>query len=288
MEISIKKIENKIFTIRGVQVMLDSDLAEMYNVEPRVLNQAVKRNSERFPENFCFQLIDTEWHSLRSQFVTLETGKGKHRKYLPYVFTEQGVSMLSAVLRSDIAVKVSIQIIQAFVAMRKTLTNLQGVIQRLEGLEIKQLQTDSKLEQILKALEKDLPPKQGIFFEGQLFDAHVFASDLVKQAQKSIHLVDNYVDENTLMLLSKRKKGVICTVHTRLHAVLQKDIEKHNKQYPNIDLIENKSSHDRFLILDDSMLYHIGASLKDLGNKCFAFSRMDNFLDEVQIKLLKS
>jgi hypothetical protein len=129
MEISIKKIENKIFTIRGVQVMLDSDLAEMYNVEPRVLNQAVKRNSERFPENFCFQLIDTEWHSLRSQFVTLETGKGKHRKYLPYVFTEQGVSMLSAVLRSDIAVKVSIQIIQAFVAMRKTLTNLQGVIQ---------------------------------------------------------------------------------------------------------------------------------------------------------------
>jgi hypothetical protein len=288
MEISIKEIENKIFTIRGVQVMLDSDLAEMYNVEPRVLNQAVKRNSERFPENFCFQLIDTEWHSLRSQFVTLETGKGKHRKYLPYVFTEQGVSMLSAVLRSDIAVKVSIQIIQAFVAMRKTLTNLQGVIQRLEGLEIKQLQTDSKLEQILKALEKDLPPKQGIFFEGQLFDAHVFASDLVKQAQKSIHLVDNYVDENTLMLLSKRKKGVICTVHTRLHAVLQKDIEKHNKQYPNIDLIENKSSHDRFLILDDSMLYHIGASLKDLGNKCFAFSRMDNFLDEVQIKLLKS
>jgi hypothetical protein len=288
MEISIKKIENKIFTIRGVQVMLDSDLAEMYNVEPRVLNQAVKRNSERFPENFCFQLIDTEWHSLRSQFVTLETGKGKHRKYLPYVFTEQGVSMLSAVLRSDIAVKVSIQIIQAFVAMRKTLTNLQGVIQRLEGLEIKQLQTDSKLEQILKALEKDLPPKQGIFFEGQLFDAHVFASDLVKQAQKSILLVDNYVDENTLMLLSKRKKGVICTVHTRLHAVLQKDIEKHNKQYPNIDLIENKSSHDRFLILDDSMLYHIGASLKDIGNKCFAFSRMDNFLDEVQIKLLKS
>jgi hypothetical protein len=268
--------------------MLDSDLAEMYNVEPRVLNQAVKRNSERFPENFCFQLIDTEWHSLRSQFVTLETGKGKHRKYLPYVFTEQGVSMLSAVLRSDIAVKVSIQIIQAFVAMRKTLTNLQGVIQRLEGLEIKQLQTDSKLEQILKALEKDLPPKQGIFFEGQLFDAHVFASDLVKQAQKSILLVDNYVDENTLMLLSKRKKGVICTVHTRLHAVLQKDIEKHNKQYPNIDLIENKSSHDRFLILDDSMLYHIGASLKDIGNKCFAFSRMDNFLDEVQIKLLKS
>jgi hypothetical protein len=164
--------------------------------------------------------------------VTIEGGKGKHRKYLPYVFTEQGVSMLSAVLRSDIAIQVSIQIIQAF-------------------------------------------------------DAHVFASDLVKQAQKSILLVDNYVDENTLLLLSKRKKGVTCIVHTRLNAILKKDIEKHNKQYPKIDLIENKNSHDRFLILDDSMLYHIGASLKDLGNKCFAFSRMDNLLDEVQTKLLK-
>jgi hypothetical protein len=287
MEISIKKIENKIFTIRGVQVMLDSDLAEMYQVELKVLNQSVKRNSDRFPDFFYFQLNDEEWKSLRSQIVTLEGGKGKHRKYLPYVFSEQGVSMLSAVLRSDFAIKVSIQIIQAFVAMRKTLTNLQGVIQRLEGLEIKQLQTDGKLEMVLNALEANTPPKQGIFFEGQLFDAHVFASDLVKQAQKSILLVDNYVDENTLLLLSKRKKGVRCIVHTRLHSVLQKDIEKHNKQYPNIDLIENKSSHDRFLILDDPMLYHIGASLKDLGNKCFAFSRMDNLLDDVQTKLLK-
>jgi hypothetical protein len=287
MEISIKKIENKIFTIRGVQVMLDSDLAEMYQVELKVLNQSVKRNSDRFPDFFYFQLNDEEWKSLRSQIVTLEGGKGKHRKYLPYVFSEQGVSMLSAVLRSDFAIKVSIQIIQAFVAMRKTLTNLQGVIQRLEGLEIRQLQTDGKLEMVLKALEANSPPKQGIFFEGQLFDAHVFASDLVKQAQKSILLVDNYVDENTLLLLSKRKKGVRCIVHTRLHSVLQKDIEKHNKQYPNIDLMENKSSHDRFLILDNSMLYHIGASLKDLGNKCFAFSRMDNLLDDVQTKLLK-
>jgi phage regulator Rha-like protein len=290
MEISIKKIENKIFTIRGVQVMLDSDLAEMYQTETKYINRAVNRNPDRFPSVFAFQLTEEEWTAIRFQIGTLKekAGKGQHRKYMPTVFTEQGVTMLSAVLNTAIAIQVSIQIIQAFVAMRKTLTNLQGVIQRLEGLEIKQLQTDSKLEQILKALEKDLPPKQGIFFEGQLFDAHVFASDLVKQAQKSILLVDNYVDENTLMLLSKRKKGVICTVHTRLHAVLQKDIEKHNKQYPNIDLIENKSSHDRFLILDDSMLYHIGASLKDLGNKCFAFSRMDNFLDEVQIKLLKS
>ncbi len=148
MEITISNIENKIYTIRGLQVMLDSDLAMMYQVEPRVLNQAVKRNSERFPENFCFQLTDAEWQTLRSQFVTLEGGKGKHRKYLPYAFTEQGVSMLSAVLKSDVAVKVSIQIMQAFVTMRKTLGQLQGVIQRLEGVELKQLHTDNKVEQL--------------------------------------------------------------------------------------------------------------------------------------------
>ena len=288
MEISISHIENRIYTIRGLQVMLDSDLSEMYQVEPRVLNQAVKRNSDRFPENFCFQLSDAEWQSLRSQFVTLESGKGKHRKYLPYVFTEQGVSMLSAVLRSDIAVKVSIQIMQAFVAMRKTLGQLHGVIQRLEGVEIKQLQTDSKLEQVLKALEKDQPAQQGIFFEGQLFDAHVFASDLIKQASKSLVIIDNYVDETTLLLLSKRKKQVSCTVHTRINAALKKDLEKHNLQYPAITLVENRSSHDRFMIIDQTQLYHIGASLKDLGNKCFAFSRMDNVLPELTAKLLNA
>ena len=288
MEISISHIENKIYTLRGLQVMLDSDLAELYQVEPRVLNQAVKRNSERFPENFCFQLTDAEWQSLRSQIVTLESGKGKHRKFLPYIFTEQGVSMISAVLRSDIAVKVSIQIMQTFVAMRKALGPLHGVIQRLEGVELKQLQTDSKLEQVLKALEKDLPSQQGIFFEGQLFDAYLFASNLIKQANKSIVIIDHYVDETTLLLLSKRKKQVSCTVHTRINASLKKDLEKHNQKYPAIRLVENRSSHDRFIIIDETQLYHIGASLKDLGNKCFAFSRMDDVLPELSTKLLNA
>ena len=288
MEISISHIENKIYTLRGLQVMLDSDLAELYQVEPRVLNQAVKRNSERFPENFCFQLTDAEWQSLRSQIVTLESGKGKHRKFLPYMFTEQGVSMISAVLRSDIAVKVSIQIIQTFVAMRKALGPLHGIIQRLEGVELKQLQTDSKLEQVLKALEKDLPSQQGIFFKGQLFDAYLFASNLIKQANKSMVIIDHYVDETTLLLLSKRKKQVSCTVHTRINASLKKDLEKHNQQYPAIRLVENRSSHDRFIIIDETQLYHIGASLKDLGNKCFAFSRMDDVLPELSTKLLNA
>ncbi len=287
MEITINQIENRIYTIRGIQVMLDSDLAEMYDVETKVLNQAVKRNLDRFPNEFRFQLTKDELDNLRSQIVTSSLSHGG-RRGLPYVFTEQGVSMLSAVLRSNTAIKVSIQIIQAFVTMRKTFANLHGLIQRLEGLESKQLITDSKLEKVLKALEKDSQPKQGVFFEGQLFDAHVFASDLIKKAQKSLVLVDNYIDETTLLLLSKRKKGVECTVHTRNNATLKKDIEKHNLQYPEISVIENRSSHDRFLVIDDTNLYHIGASLKDLGNKCFAFSRMDDLLGDVQTKLLSN
>jgi hypothetical protein len=286
MEITISNIENRIYTIRGLHIMLDSDLAEMYQVETKVLNQAVKRNIDRFPNDFRFQLTNDEMNHLKSQFVTSSLTHGG-RRVLPYAFTEQGVSMLSAVLRSDIAVKVSIQIMQAFVAMRKTLSQLHGVIQRLEGVELKQLQTDSKVEHLLKAWEKDLPPKQGIFFEGQLFDAHVFVSDIIKQAQKSLVLVDNYVDETTLLLLSKRKKQVSCTVHTRINASLKKDLEKYNQQYPAITLVENRSSHDRFLILDEIQLYHIGASLKDLGNKCFAFSRMDDLLPDLTIKLLR-
>ncbi len=285
MEITVNQIENRIYTIRGIQVMLDSDLAEMYDVETKVLNQAVKRNLDRFPNEFRFQLTKDELDNLRSQIVTSSLSHGG-RRGLPYVFTEQGVSMLSAVLRSNMAIKVSIQIIQAFVTMRKTFANLHGLIQRLEGLESKQLITDSKLEKVLKALEKDSQPKQGVFFEGQLFDAHVFASDLIKKAQKSLVLVDNYIDETTLLLLSKRKKGVECMVHTRNNATLKKDIEKHNLQYPEISVIENRNSHDRFLVIDNTDLYHIGASLKDLGNKCFAFSRMDDLLGDLQTKLL--
>ena len=299
MGIAIRNIENRIYTVRGLQVMLDSDLAELYQVETKRINEQVKRNAKRFPQGFMFQLHEAEWETLRSQIATAKTqlglksqnatSKNKQggRRTTPYVFTEQGVAMLSAVLTSDIAISVSVQIMQAFVSMRKTLNHLHGVIQRLDGLEIKQLQTDSKLELVLKALEAHTEPQQGVFFEGQLFDAHVFASKLMKAAKKSLVLVDNYADETTLLLLSKRRKGVACTVHTRLRAALVKDLEKHNAQYPAITLIENRSSHDRFLILDNTKLYHLGASLKDLGNKCFAFSRKDDLLTDLQTKLLK-
>jgi hypothetical protein len=279
-------IQNKIYTIREVQIILDKDLAQFYGVKPIRLREQIKRNPNRFPPDFVFELVESEIEYMVSQNAI--PSKQSLGGGLPLVFTEQGVAAVSGVIKSEKADQVSVAIARAFVAMRKTLGQLHGVIQRLEGVELKQLQTDSKLEQVLKALEKDHKPHQGIFFEGQLFDAHVFVSDLIKQANKSLVLVDNYVDETTLLLLSKRKKQVSCTVYTRSHAILKIDIEKHNRQYPAINIVENRSSHDRFLILDEIQLFHIGASLKDLGNKCFAFSRMDDVLPELTTKLLNA
>ena len=285
LELTITHIENRIFTLRGVQVMLDKDLGEMYGVATKVLNQAVKRNQGRFPETFRFQLTKDELNELVTNCDRLASLK--HSNSMPYVFTEQGVAMLSAVLRSPIAIDVSIQIMQAFVSMRKALLGLHGIIQRLEGVELKQIKTDEKLEKVLLALERDNIPQQGVFFEGQLFDAQVFVSKLIKQAKESIVLIDNYVDETTLVLLNKRKKKVHCTIFSRPKVALLKDLEKFNKQYPSIEFIENHGAHDRFLILDDDCLYHFGASLKDLGLKCFAFSRMDAILPELKSGLLK-
>jgi len=282
--------------------MFDSDLAELYQVEVKVLNQAVKRNINRFPEHFRFQLTDEEFNNLRSQsvtlekknnflrsqIVTLESQRGKHRKYLPFAFTEQGVAMLSAVLRSDVAVQVSIQIMQAFVNMRKFLLQNASVFQRLGQLELKQLQTDEKIERVFKALEAgQLQPDKGIFFDGQIFDAYSFVADLIKKAESHIIVVDNYVDESVLTLLGKRKEKVTVTVYTReINKTLQLDVQRHNSQYPPIAVKTFAQSHDRFLLIDKKELYHIGASLKDLGKKWFAFSRMDSLTGQV-LKQLK-
>lgn len=298
-----QNIESRIYTIREIQVMLDSDLAELYQVATRVLNQAVKRNMNRFPDAFRFQLTNDEYDQLRSQFVTLEKEKslrsqfvtlddrrGKHRKYLPYVFTEQGVAMLSAVLRSDVAVQVSIQIMQAFVSMRRFLLNNASVFQRLDQVELKQLKTDEKLEQIFKALEAGQPkPDKGIFFEGQIFDAYVFVADIIKKAKTNILLIDNYVDETVLTLLAKRSVNVTATIYTKtISKQLSLDLEKHNSQYPEIKVCAFKDAHDRFLIIDETELYHLGASLKDLGKKWFAFSKMNaqapEMLNHLKIK----
>ncbi|HPD65330.1 MAG TPA: ORF6N domain-containing protein [Bacteroidia bacterium] len=282
-EIEIKNIEQKIYTVRGVQIMLDRDLAEFYQTETRTLKQAVKRNIERFPGDFMFELNDNDMDLLVSQSVI------PSKKYFggakPYAFTEQGVSMLSAVIRSPIAVAVSLKIIRAFVEMRKFISANAALFQRIENLEIKQLATENKLDNILKAIDsKQLLPQQGIFFNGQIFDAWVFISDLVKSAQISLILIDNYVDETVLSLFAKKKKGVSVSIYTQnISRDLQEDAKKFNAQYGGLSLHAFNASHDRFLLIDNTDVYHIGASLKDLGKKLvvsiaelwFAFSKME-------------
>ena len=288
--IAQKEIENLIYTIRGQQVMLDSDLARIYQVETKVFNQAVKRNAERFPENFRFQLTQDEFDAinLRSQFVTSSLNYGG-RRYLPYVFGETGIAMLASVLRSEVAIKVSIEIMNAFVEMRKILMSNASLFHRLDKIELKQLQADQKFEEIFKALESDkLHSEKGIFYNGQIFDAYTFVSDIVRSAKTSIILLDNYVDDTVLTLLSTRKKNVKANIYTAtISQQLRLDLQKHNQQYPAIGIHLFKQSHDRFLIIDEKELYHIGASLKDLGKKWFAFSRMDSLCKDVLSKIKK-
>lgn len=277
--------------------MLDYHLAAIYEVETKRLNEQVKRNQNRFPDSFMFRLNDKEWEALQSQIATTDVADNLQsqiatakRRTLPYVFTEQGVSMLSAVLNSERAVQVSIRIIQAFVSMRKFVLNNASAFQRLNQVEMKLLQTDEKIEQIFNALEAgQLPPEKGIFFNGQMFDAYVFAADLIKSAQKEIILIDNYVDESVLNLLTKRAQNTEAVIYTRkISAALRQDLKKHNSQYAPVKIEILSNSHDRFLIIDKKELYHIGASLKDLGQKWFAFSKMSDLLPELLAKLPKS
>lgn len=269
----LMSIENRILTIRGHQVMVDRDLAELYQVETKVLNQAVKRNIERFPESFRFQLSNNEKDELVTncdRFNAL-----KHSTSNPYVFTEQGVAMLSAVLKSETAIHTSIRIIEAFVAMRNFLMNNASIFQRMERLEMKQLKTDEKVDAILDKLGKDKKPKEGIFFQGQIFDAYVFVADLIRKAKDRIVIIDNYIDDSVLLQLSKRKAGVTVDIYDgQISRQLRQDVTAHNAQYPGVTLHSYQKAHDRFMIIDEDV-YHIGASLKDLGKKLFAFSKMD-------------
>ena len=274
--ISKQEIENQIYTVRDQQVMLDSYLARIYQVETKNLNKAVKRNTERFPASFCFQLTEEEVENLSFQFGTSSLNYGG-RRYLPYVFTEQGIAMLSAVLRSEIAIKVSIEIMNAFVEMRRMLISNASLFHRLDKIELKQLQSDQKFEEIFKALESHkLHSEKGIFYNGQVFDAYTFVSDIIRSAKSSITLLDNYVDDTVLTLLGKRNTNVTATIYTKsISNQLRLDLQRYNSQYPSIEVEIFSDAHDRFLIIDSTELYHIGASLKDLGKKWFAFSRMD-------------
>ncbi len=283
-----KTIESKILTIRGQQVMIDRDLAELYGTETKVLNQSVKRNIERFPENFMFQLTREEAEeyfllSSKSQFATLNVSgnrRGTNIKKLPYVFTEQGVAMLSAVLKSETAVKASIQIMKAFVAMRKFLLANAQVFSRLDSLEMHQVESDKKINELFCRMDKySIDNTQGIFFQGQIFDAYAKFENFIAQAKKEIVLIDSYVDLSVLERLVTKKEGVPVTVYTSSKAKLKElDVKKFNEQYPQLDLKYTEKMHDRFMIIDGKILYHIGASLKDLGKKCFAFELLDSKL----------
>ena len=279
-------IEPLIKVIRGQQVMLDKDLATLYGVETRVLNQTVKRNIERFPDDFRFELSREE--CLRSQIV-ISNGRGGNR-YSTYAFTEQGVAMLSSVLRSQTAIEVNIQIMRAFVSMRHFMVNNASMFSRLETIEYHQLEilqhqqdtdkhlqeSDRRIEEVFRRLDEgNAKPKQGVFYNGQVYDAYTFVSDLIKSAKKRIVLIDNYVDETVLTLLDKRAEGVSAVIYTQqINRQFQLDIDRHNAQYAPIDVEKFRLSHDRFLCIDDDV-YHIGASIKDLGKKWFGFSKME-------------
>ncbi|MBU4485371.1 MAG: ORF6N domain-containing protein [Candidatus Delongbacteria bacterium] len=279
-------IRDRIYSIRGFQVMLDSDLAELYEVEVKYLNRAVKRNITRFPSEFCFLLNKQEMSNLKCQFGTSSWG-GKRKNSL--AFTEQGVAMLAGVLKSEIAVKISIQIIKTFVEMRKFLQSNAQVFQRLDRVELKQIESDSRIDQVFSLMESgEAKFKQGVFFENQIFDAYHVVSEIFRTAKKSILIIDNYVDDSVLKHLVKRLKGVEVMIYTKkISEQLALDVEKFNKQYESIKVKVFTHAHDRFIIIDNMDVYHLGASLKDLGKKWFAFSKIDKADMELLSKLEK-
>ena len=309
MQVIEQAIKQKIFTIRGKQVMIDRDLAKLYCVETKVLNKAVKRNIERFPKDFMFQLNENEVNAMGSQIATSKNRtlkpkiqqynedfsrfqigtldkikRGQNIKYLPYAFTEQGVAMLSSVLRSQKAIDVNIQIIRAFIEMRKYISKNLELFQRLDKVENKLLTYDKNFEQIFNALEDKTLPTKGIFFDGQVFDAYKFVSELIKSAKETIILIDNYVDETVLTLFEKRNENVKVVIYSELTKQIELDLKKFNSQYERIEIKQFNKSHDRFLIIDNQV-YHFGASLKDLGKKWFAFSKFDKEAIKVLEKL---
>ena len=273
----LNDIKSRIHTIRGHQVMLDRDLAELYEVETRALNQTVKRNSAKFPDDFCFQLSKGEFKNWKSQFVISNKERMSLRK-IPFAFTEHGILSLSGILKSQKASEVNIQIMRAFVAMRKFLSHNAQVFQKFQQIDQKLLEHDSHIRYVLDAIEQHSLPKKGIFFEGQVYDAHAFATDLIRSANESIILIDNFIDESVLTLLSHRKEGISITIYTKhIPDKLTLAQKKFNAQYGNLTILPFTKSHDRFLIID-TVTYHLGASLKDLGKRWFAFSRF-NHLD---------
>ena len=283
-----KGIKDLIFEIRGKQVMLDSDVAKLYGYETKRINEIVRRNIERFPEEFCFRLTKEEYHFLLqqktdnllnnwSQIATSSKYKYRGFVYIPLAFTEQGIAMLSGLLKNEIAVKVSISIMNAFVAMRKFIINNAAVFERLTTVEYKMLEYDNNFDKIFDALQKEENIKQKIFFDGQIYDSYSLLIDIIKKANKEIIIIENYVDKTILDLLAKKNKDVSVTIiGTNNLKLSELDIAKFNEQYPKLNMKYSDSYHDRFIIIDNDIIYHLGASLKDLGKKTFGINIIED------------
>ena len=274
-----EEIKNLIYTIRGKQVMLDSDVAMLYQCETKYVNRVVKRNKERFPEEFCFKLTEDEFENLRFQFDTSSFEKNNYggRRYLPNVFTEQGIAMLSALLKSNIAVKISIQIMKAFIEMRKFIMSNAQVFDRLTNVEYKLIEHDKKFDKVFNELQRDENIKQKIFFKGQIYDAYSLVVKLIKRADKKIVIIDNYIDDSVLDILMKKKKDVEVEIVTSNNCKIENlDVSKFNEEYPSLKITQNNKFHDRFILIDNKELYHLGASIKDLGKKCFGITKIED------------
>ena len=276
----IEDIKKLIFTIRGKQVMLDSDVAKLYKYETKNVNKAMKRNIERFPEDFCFHLtlkeLEEMWFQNGTTFEKLNL-KYRSEKYLPYVYIEQGIAMLSGVLKNEIAIQISIKIIRAFIEMRRFLVSNGQIFERLTKIEYKLLEQDKKIENLFEKFDQSEKIKQKIFFEGQIWDSYELIINIIKTAQSKILIIDNYIDDSIFKMLQKKKNNVTAVVLTSHNSKINKlDVKKFNEQYPVVKLAVTNKFHDRFIIIDNKELYHCGASLKDLGKKCFAISKIED------------
>lgn len=284
MIVDDQKISSLIHLIRGQQVMLDYDLAALYGYEVRALNQQVKRNINRFPEDFMFQLTREEVESVKSQFVTspestFYSGQEGGRRKPPYAFTEQGIYMLATVLKGETAERQSIFIMRAFREMRHFIANNALLFEKISSIELKQLEyqktTDQKFDEVFRYIEDHAESEQKIFFDGQIYDAFSLITTIIQKARKEIILIDGYVDVGTLNILAKKNNGVNIKIYTYSNTQLtQNDISTFNSQYPQLTVKKTSIFHDRFIILDSKTVYHIGASIKDAGKKCFAISLM--------------
>ena len=275
--ISNEEIKNLIYTIRGKQVMLDSDVAQLFNYETKDLNRNVRNNIKRFPEYYCFQLTEEEYKSLRCKNFTLnKNGRGQHRKYIPYAFTEYGITMLAGLLKSEVAVNVSIKIVNTFIEMRKFLSSNGQLFERLTNVEYKLLEHDKKFDKVFDQLQHEENIKQKIFFEGQIYDAYSLIIDIIKKANKKILIIDNYIDDSILKMLTKKKNNVEVVILTSDKSNIQQiDIQKFNKEYPILKVAKTNKFHDRFIVIDKKEMYHLGASIKDLGKKCFGINKIE-------------